>query len=93
MPPINNKKPNKRRVKFKPETTKNGIWTDWIRPVMNKYHMMCCDCGLVHTINFRAIEIIKVYKNGVKQGKVLPKNKFQVEMKMYRNNKLTKKSK
>lgn len=28
---------------------------EWIRPVKNGYKMMCCDCGLVHVINFRLI--------------------------------------
>ncbi len=26
---------------------------DWIQPVRKGYKMACCDCGLVHTINFR----------------------------------------
>lgn len=27
----------------------------WIRPVMHGYKMACCDCGLVHRLNFRVI--------------------------------------
>ena len=28
-------------------------WTEWIRPTpQNKYQMACCDCGLVHTLQF-----------------------------------------
>jgi hypothetical protein len=30
----------------------NG-WTEWIQPVMRKYRMACCDCSLVHDIDFR----------------------------------------
>lgn len=79
------------KVKFKQEKVdKKGRFTDWIRPVMNGYHMSCCECGLVHTINFRSIEIFKIYKNGTKEGYVLPKKKYQVEMKVRRNEKLTK---
>ena len=26
---------------------------EWIQPVRNGYLMACCDCGLVHEINFR----------------------------------------
>jgi hypothetical protein len=29
---------------------------EWIRPVMNGYKMACCDCGLVHTIDFKIEE-------------------------------------
>lgn len=28
---------------------------DWVRPVMNGYLMKCCDCNLVHKLNFRVI--------------------------------------
>ena len=79
-----------KKVKFKQETTKKtGGFTKWIRPVMNGYHMSCCDCGLVHTINFRAIQILKRYKNGSYKYKDLNKKDYQVEMKIRRNEKLT----
>jgi hypothetical protein len=26
---------------------------DWVRPVMKKYRLACCDCGLVHRIDFK----------------------------------------
>lgn len=28
-------------------------WTDWFYPAMNGYKISCCDCGLVHQINFK----------------------------------------
>ncbi len=28
---------------------------EWVRPVMKKYRMKCCDCGLVHLVDFRVI--------------------------------------
>lgn len=28
-------------------------WSDWIQPVREGYKMSCCDCGLVHTMDFR----------------------------------------
>lgn len=28
---------------------------EWVRPVMKGYRMKCCDCGLVHIINFKVI--------------------------------------
>lgn len=77
-------------MKFKTEKTKNGIWSDWIKPVMTNYHFMCCDCGLVHTINFRAVKVLKTYKSGCKLLEVLPKKDYQVEFKVRRNNKYSK---
>ena len=26
---------------------------EWVTPVRNGYRMMCCDCGLVHEMDFR----------------------------------------
>lgn len=26
---------------------------EWVSPVHDGYRMACCDCGLVHTMNFR----------------------------------------
>lgn len=26
---------------------------EWVQPVRRGYKMACCDCGLVHTLNFR----------------------------------------
>ena len=44
-------------MKYKPETAGK-----WIYPVKRGYKMMCCDCGLVHTIDFDHIP----YGNGRK---------------------------
>ena len=31
-------------------------WSVWIQPRMDKYKMACCDCGLVHVLEFRIVE-------------------------------------
>lgn len=28
---------------------------EWVKPVMKGYRMMCCDCGLVHVMDFKVI--------------------------------------
>lgn len=28
----------------------------WVQPIRRGYHMKCCDCGLVHRMNFRIID-------------------------------------
>lgn len=35
------------------ETVGPRGWTDWIFPRRGGYRMMCCDCGLVHELQFR----------------------------------------
>jgi hypothetical protein len=37
-------------VKYKKE-----IAGRWISPIRKGYKMMCCDCGLVHSIDFRVV--------------------------------------
>lgn len=28
-------------------------WSNWVQPLMSGYKLCCCDCGLVHTMDFR----------------------------------------
>lgn len=38
----------------------------WVRPIMKGYNMMCCDCGLVHTLNFRIVGkrvVLQAFRN------------------------------
>ncbi len=30
----------------------------WVRPIRNGYLMQCCDCGLVHKIDFKVVRNI-----------------------------------
>lgn len=43
-------------MKYKKEVAAKGGWTDWIQPKRLGYKMACCDCGLVHQLNFRVIK-------------------------------------
>lgn len=63
---------------------KDKRWSDWQYPVMTNYRMKCCDCGLVHVINFNAMKVIKAYKNGVKLREFLPKKDYVVAFKIRR---------
>lgn len=48
-------------MKFK--KVKDG---EWQQPVRKGYKLMCCDCGLVHTIDFRIIKSkiqFRAYRN------------------------------
>jgi hypothetical protein len=40
----------KRRVYVKPKPD------EWVLPVAEGYQMECCDCGLVHTVDFRVVD-------------------------------------
>jgi hypothetical protein len=72
-------------VKFKIEKQEhNRAWTKWITPKMTNYKLKCCDCGLVHQINFRVAKVIKTYKDGTFIWKPLPKAEYRVAMKAKR---------
>lgn len=39
--------PRKRRIRY--PVVKSG---QWVSPVMKGYKMQCCDCGLIHVLDF-----------------------------------------
>lgn len=55
---------------------------EWIRPTPKGYRMACCDCGLVHRIDFRAIKDVNK-TNGVEVPRVHP------EFRVYRDGRAT----
>lgn len=40
-------------ARYRQETAVNGRWSRWVQPVRRGYKMACCDCGLVHDVDFR----------------------------------------
>ena len=52
-------------MRYKQE--KDGIWT---QPRMRGYKMRCCDCGLVHRMEFRVLRLVKREHGGFKIGKL-----------------------
>jgi hypothetical protein len=42
-----------KRIHVERETA-NG-WSRWLQPVRRGYLMACCDCGLVHRLDFRVV--------------------------------------
>lgn len=58
------------------ETPKAG---EWVQPVRKGYRLACCDCGLVHTMDFRVLDW--------RTGKRVPYAKPQ--FRVFRNNRAT----
>lgn len=50
-----------RVVRYRQEVEGDDGWTDWIRPAA-AYRLGCCDCGLVHNIEFRVTDGIVEYR-------------------------------
>lgn len=42
-------------TRYHQEVEGDDGWTRWVHPVMEGYRMGCCDCGLVHDMDFRVV--------------------------------------
>ena len=72
----------KKKVRFKTEYTKTEYgWSDWISPISKGYLMKCCDCGLVHELDFKSVFVTKWKKEEIQTE--LPKE-FQVKFRARR---------
>ncbi len=60
-----------------------------VHPVMKHYQMSCCDCGLVHTIDFLAVEVTKRNKDGSWEYREMNPKKFRVAFQASRDNRAT----
>lgn len=49
-------KKNKTKEWGKKSSYKQVMDSEWVQPIRHGYKMMCCDCGLVHTMNFRIVK-------------------------------------
>ncbi len=64
-------------------------WSPWKYPRMNGYKMGCCDCGLVHLVEFNVIKVIKVSAAGRFTGKIMPRENVRIAMRVRRDNRAT----
>lgn len=60
-----------------------------VYPVMKGYRMACCDCGLVHKIDFTAVQVTRRYKNGSWRYRELDPAKFRVVFEADRHERAT----
>ena len=52
-------KAESKTVEFRKIRNKGRAFCDWQQPVMKKYFLACCDCGLVHEMQFRIVGVKK----------------------------------
>lgn len=53
-----------KQKRFKKMIAGHGGWCDWQAPVMKGYLMKCCDCGLVHELEFKTFAETKQRRGG-----------------------------
>jgi hypothetical protein len=46
----------KNNIQCDPMPPGRGGWSEWVQPIMMGYMMQCCDCGLVHEMQFMVVE-------------------------------------
>lgn len=49
-------------ARFKSMVERDNGWCDWVAPVMDGYRMACCDCGLVHDMQFGVFTAVDIGK-------------------------------
>lgn len=64
-------------------------WCDDVFPIMRGYKMACCDCGLVHDMQFEVGKIVKENKDGSFVVDHMDPNKYRVIFRARRNNRST----
>ena len=66
-----------------PEPGKDG-WTPWQNPIMKGYRMRCCDCKLVHEVEFRVGRV--TYRNGDEwHGDEVSPEEYRVQLRVKRS--------
>jgi hypothetical protein len=64
-------------------------WSDPVQPVMDRYRLACCDCGLVHDLSFTVLRVTARADDGSWDGEPLDPTVYRVEFRARRNNRST----
>ncbi len=80
----------KRMSKFRKATAGDGEFCDWETNTMKGNKMGCCDCGLVHEVEFRIIKDIKNNGDGTMEAEIIGDDEdLKIQMRMRRDNRST----
>ena len=74
-------------AKFKIEIEGKNGWCRWVPPLMRGYKMACCDCGLVHEMQFKAVRVTKINRDKTWNYRELSRKKFRVMFRARRTKK------
>lgn len=64
-------------------------WSDWENPIMTGYKMACCDCGLVHDMEFQVLKITETLSDGTWSAEEMDSEAYRIGMRAKRNNRST----
>lgn len=62
-----------------------GGWSEWQQPIMKGYLMQCCDCGLIHEMQFKALgQVGPANKRGEWAAKEIKNGRVAMRARRYR---------
>lgn len=64
-------------------------WCEWQQPIMSGYRSSCCDCGLVHEMQFGVIRKTRDNPDGTWGGVELDPEKYRVQLRARRHRRAT----
>lgn len=76
-------------AKFKVEHETEGGWSRWVPPLHKGYKLACCDCGLVHNMEFRVVKVTKTMRDGSWTYDLVRGQKYRVMFRAKRNKRST----
>ena len=65
---------------------------EWIRPRMRDFREQCCDCGLIHRLDFRIVDAAKGRSGSSSRstkGRARPSSRLHVEFRTRRDDRAT----
>ena len=72
---------NKKTVKCEPQLALEDGFCNWVCPTSTGYLMQCCDCELIHEVDFR---VVKYKSNDSDEFDVIEDKNTQVQFRMRR---------
>ena len=73
-------------MKYTQHSANADGWSDWIIPVMKGFKHCCCDCGLVHVMEFTVVEKTGPWNPGSWPSLPLDQRRYRVEFRLRRDN-------
>ncbi len=75
--------------RFRREVEQDTGWSRDVTPRMRGYKMACCDCGLVHDMEFDVVPVLKDGPDWFEHGEPLDPATYRVVFRARRNNRST----
>jgi len=76
-------------ARFRKEKAVDGEWSRWVTPVQD-YKMACCDCGLVHNMQWRVLKVTDAHPDGMRfEAEEVPWGEYRIAIRVSRNKRST----